>query len=937
MPQFSPEVWSRLLSTDPDETIESMPTLNQARQPAPPRPTVEDEFISLAKEHPKTSWSTSPEASCHNRGTIDQKPLIEEADSSAFNLSAGSKISQEWRYVYVPRVASEEPRHGAHRRGNVKDARNRTSIISEKRLRSRSVNRSPSPSPKLNVETANIADRRTPSPYAYRRQESSRDSTNHRSVFTETHQSPVTYLSPVQPGTTNTLNGGNSATSKITTKKGNENAAESDHSDGQRRRRSGRFPYVHPGESKNEDTSESESLEGLRDQARKRSGCHTSPLSDDANGNETGNRSATHRSDYRSDRRTSRLSSSSHSRRDETDVAIQSSSAPELEVTPPKQRTGIDPASLQRSEMPDHRDFQASRMDSTILGTKGCREASRHLCDRSSGQTDLPDAETSYASSQPGLESFPWQDALPLANGPRSAPESRVGSRQNSRPPSRSGSNPLSRPESPRSPMRSSSPILGKPEIKGKVRDNSLPLTGAPLARPSSKTNSSWADADPRKTTSTTAKAATNQLRNERSSRVTPEVQTPIRPGPRIDVISPNSHHRPSYTRDIEQKPRHASPQRASTVPSQPATSPQIGRPAKVKALPECPRKSPVQGYTDWYTLKGCETFDLCPACFNSVIAPTRHHSYFIRAPSRDSNNEVMCDFSLPWIRMAWIMTRKKGKDDLDLVYAIARIAASIEPCPEASGAPRSWFTLIHPDSGVGIPNFDVCPCCVRSVETLLPSLKGAFLRARPDPQPKTCDLRFSSTRFLGYIDKLESTAGKAERSGTKLDLVPFANYARKRASMRECAKDTIIRGQAWHIMPQLPEFTVCEECFHDVVWPAIEKGSKLADLFSRRLQMVAAYDQGVTCQLYSPRMQRIFQDAVGRNDLEFLRRKVRERREIEAKVQARWAELSPYQQKLMLTHGQAGRGQSNAEVQSQLSEAARKLAKVTEEWRKFE
>jgi hypothetical protein len=53
-----------------------------------------------------------------------------------------------------------------------------------------------------------------------------------------------------------------------------------------------------------------------------------------------------------------------------------------------------------------------------------------------------------------------------------------------------------------------------------------------------------------------------------------------------------------------------------------------------------------------------------------------------------------------------------------------------------------------------------------------------------------------------------------------------FADHARKMASTRECSMDDMVLGQAWHIMPRLPQFTVCEECYDEVVWPLIDAGS---------------------------------------------------------------------------------------------------------------
>ena len=114
-----------------------------------------------------------------------------------------------------------------------------------------------------------------------------------------------------------------------------------------------------------------------------------------------------------------------------------------------------------------------------------------------------------------------------------------------------------------------------------------------------------------------------------------------------------------------------------------------------------------------------------------------------------------------------------------------------------------------------------------------------------------------------------------------------LANHARRTARIRECTRDDKIRSQPWHFMPQLPEFTVCEECFEDVVWPVIKQ--PIAAKMNRTLQMLPGegrHSNGVSCQLYSDSMRRVFSDAVQYNDFDLLKAVATRRYEVEQLLQ---------------------------------------------------
>lgn len=116
--------------------------------------------------------------------------------------------------------------------------------------------------------------------------------------------------------------------------------------------------------------------------------------------------------------------------------------------------------------------------------------------------------------------------------------------------------------------------------------------------------------------------------------------------------------------------------------------------------------------------------------------------------------------------------------------------------------------------------------------------------------------------------------------------------------------------------MPSLREFTVCEECYEAVVWPAIIQNSALAAAFNRHAKPVAPEHVGVSCQLYSPRTRRVWLEACQRDDGQGLRNAALQRYGMEKELQAR-----------------------SADVQQRWprEERGREMARIVEEWRRWE
>jgi hypothetical protein len=292
----------------------------------------------------------------------------------------------------------------------------------------------------------------------------------------------------------------------------------------------------------------------------------------------------------------------------------------------------------------------------------------------------------------------------------------------------------------------------------------------------------------------------------------------------------------------------------------------------QVAELPPCPRSMLMVGYCDWYTIVGLPQVDICPSCM-TVLGASWFRDSFVPSPRKVPGQQVMCDFSRKWVRGAWLQIVRQRRSSLDMIFQIVRNAETTKPCPGKGTDLRAWYRLPDPKTGSNVPNFDACSECVRSIEIVFPQLRAVFTRSSALVQERTCDLTTRSRRFDSYLKLLDAAATQYDVERLREpDLQAFAEYARKTARVRECSRDDMVMGQVWHFIPALPEFTMCEECFEEVVWPVADQ--PVARCVKRSLSHVpgVSHSTGLSCQLYSERMRKAFHEAVKYQDFEFLR-----------------------------------------------------------------
>ncbi|OJJ98741.1 hypothetical protein ASPACDRAFT_12160, partial [Aspergillus aculeatus ATCC 16872] len=335
--------------------------------------------------------------------------------------------------------------------------------------------------------------------------------------------------------------------------------------------------------------------------------------------------------------------------------------------------------------------------------------------------------------------------------------------------------------------------------------------------------------------------------------------------------------------------------------------------------LSPCPRSVPVAGYQDWHTVKGIPHLDICPSCMKQM-RKSRFRDLFVLASPRPREEKVRCCMSEPWTRLAWMQTLKKHLDHLDLLLQITRPPSGSKPCPGRTISDQYWYRVVDPDTDMYLPQFNVCHSCVRNLRTLMPRHRETFKRSATK-QERACDFVTDSARFVRYIDCLDMAANRAElEHAVRPDIREFLSYARRKVVLRDCRRDRQVLS-TWHYMPQLPELTVCEDCYDDVVWPLVKAKLPIARKFSTTMRLLPGEGPSrcreASCQLYSPRMRMKFQEAVQLDDLTYLKLVALRRREAEQRYRDRQAELLE----------DASRG---FEVESE-------MRKNVEEWKRWE
>ncbi|KAF7715594.1 Uncharacterized protein PECH_006509 [Penicillium ucsense] len=313
-----------------------------------------------------------------------------------------------------------------------------------------------------------------------------------------------------------------------------------------------------------------------------------------------------------------------------------------------------------------------------------------------------------------------------------------------------------------------------------------------------------------------------------------------------------------------------------------------------------CPRSVAMAGYNDWYTLKGLTHLDICPSCMKQ-IGHSRFRDSFIPSLARPSSQKIRCAFSNPWVRLAWTQMIKQQHESLEMLYQMTRPPPGTRPCSGRAASEQSWYRIVNPETGSYLPSFHVCGSCARNVRVLMPAHRDTF-QLCPEPQERACDLVTSSPRFVKYIDLLDDASSRADSDPSRRpDPREFLAYAKRKVVLRDCLRDRPVLG-SWHYMTELPELSICEDCYDEVVWPLAKAHHPLARSISSSMRYLPGDGPNLcreaTCQLYSGRMRARFRDAVIKDDFPGLRDFALRRFEAERRFRDRREELFAAEEK---------------------------------------
>lgn len=372
------------------------------------------------------------------------------------------------------------------------------------------------------------------------------------------------------------------------------------------------------------------------------------------------------------------------------------------------------------------------------------------------------------------------------------------------------------------------------------------------------------------------------------------------------------------------------------------------------RPLPPCSRQKYSSDYDDWYGIDGCPGFDMCPDCLDLVFEDTVYRPYFSRAPNRASLGkrlQVKCDFADAWVRLGWLLTVQREMPSLDLIKALINLSPpsdSNEACPGSSKAIRDWYSIRDRD-GHFLRGFIVCSADVRKLRVLFPGFRELW---QPLPMrisysyaddfgglSRRCSLRPAlNSRYPLYIDTLVRLHEPSYQAGRMPDASQFVSLVRRKNSIPECPRDDMVRGEVWHFIPSLlPAFTVCEDCYDEVISPVVDADADVAMRFNREAQPVPADKEGYlgsSCQLYSARMRRIFQRAVEDNDLRYLLHKTVERKDTEDRLQDQVKEIEWEKRRLKASAGDYG---LSTAALTEMRRMNKELEHLSDRWAQWE
>ncbi|KAG0634624.1 hypothetical protein HOY80DRAFT_985585 [Tuber brumale] len=266
----------------------------------------------------------------------------------------------------------------------------------------------------------------------------------------------------------------------------------------------------------------------------------------------------------------------------------------------------------------------------------------------------------------------------------------------------------------------------------------------------------------------------------------------------------------------------------------------------RITEVPKCVGTSYVGGPRNWWTTKNpIRDFVICEACYLDKIELSPWRERFIPTPAKQPRSEKWsCDFTMAGIVLAWDVSLSDSVKNFDHFWHCADATTKLPPCESEVLDGAQWCKIS------GIDNFTVCPTCFYTVVVAANFGRHFYIDQYPPGVLASCDMGPGSPRHKRLLAKL------AESLDLK-DFSKFKEFAYTRSFFPPCPGDTGVMGQKWY---GTDSFIVCEECYVDVVKP-----SSLASTLTIHGNLI---EDSASCDIYSPRMKRIWAEACQMNDV---------------------------------------------------------------------
>ncbi|KAH7311669.1 hypothetical protein B0I35DRAFT_357171 [Stachybotrys elegans] len=262
--------------------------------------------------------------------------------------------------------------------------------------------------------------------------------------------------------------------------------------------------------------------------------------------------------------------------------------------------------------------------------------------------------------------------------------------------------------------------------------------------------------------------------------------------------------------------------------------------------IPECPKQTPVEARErSWYThQKWPQGLNMCSACYYDYFHGSSDQRCF--EPAQINTQKVVCIMSLVNILVpAQQAIEKKNRD----IFWNAMAAIDSQPFCHPEGTKSDvWYTLHSNPSG-----FAICGCCYSGIVEAAGGRRFFKRHAGISQQDRViCCFNPSHARWMEFMQKYTESLNK----GTSK---PLDDFAGRFGHVPCCNRRNLKLGAnrrfwGWGVV------AICEECYY-----TFAEGSKLEPHFVLKGDVSPKERM---CDVYSPRMRRIYKEACESNDL---------------------------------------------------------------------